>query len=116
MHRAHEDPFMWPGLQDITAWVDFTRLATAAQAAGLEVAGYTTQAQFLLSAGLDQYVAEAAASSPQQQAEQAHALRQLLMPGEMGEAVKVMALRKDSAGDKVPVPEAMSGRDMRSSL
>ena len=52
-HRAHEDPFLYPGLQDISAWVDFTRLAEAASAAGLEVAGYCTQAAFLLGAGID---------------------------------------------------------------
>jgi SAM-dependent MidA family methyltransferase len=115
-HRAHEDPFVWPGLQDITAWVDFSRLGEAALAAGLEVAGYTTQAQFLLAAGLDEQVALETESfvehAPQKQIELAHALRQLVLPGEMGESVKVMALRK---GD-VPVPTAMSGRDMRSSL
>jgi SAM-dependent MidA family methyltransferase len=115
-HRAHEDPFIWPGLQDITAWVDFSRLAEAAQATGMEVAGYTTQAQFLLAAGLDEQVAletqNYVRGDPQKQVELAHALRQLVMPGEMGESVKVMALCK---GD-VSIPTAMSGRDMRSSL
>jgi SAM-dependent MidA family methyltransferase len=115
-HRAHEDPFIWPGLQDITAWVDFSRLAAAAQTAGMEVAGYTTQAQFLLAAGLDEQVARETENTvqgdPQKQVELAHALRQLVLPGEMGESVKVMALRK---GD-VTVPTAMYGRDMRSSL
>jgi SAM-dependent MidA family methyltransferase len=115
-HRAHEDPFIWPGLQDITAWVDFSRLAEAAQATGMEVAGYTTQAQFLLAAGLDEQVAletqHNVQGDPQKQVELAHALRQLVMPGEMGESVKVMALCK---GD-VTIPTAMSGRDMRSSL
>jgi SAM-dependent MidA family methyltransferase len=111
-HRAHEDPLLWPGLQDITAWVDFTLLAESALAAGLEVAGYTTQAQFLLAAGLESYLSATAENEPQAQAEQARALRQLLMPGEMGEAVKVIALSK---GD-VAAPEGFSGRDMRSSL
>ncbi len=120
-HRAHEDPFVWPGLQDITAWVDFSRLADAALEAGMEVAGYTTQAQFLLAAGLDeQLTAENHRNSgegkphgnPQAQAELAHALRQLILPGEMGESVKVMALRRGAAA----TPTAMSGRDMRSAL
>ncbi len=52
-HRAHDNPFLHPGLQDISAWVDFTRVAEAASAAGLEVAGYCTQAAFLLGAGID---------------------------------------------------------------
>ncbi|MGI9289751.1 MAG: SAM-dependent methyltransferase, partial [Gammaproteobacteria bacterium] len=111
-HRVHEDPLLWPGLQDITAWVDFSQLAEAAVEAGLDVGGYTTQAHFLLAAGLESKVTESAMSEPQQQAEQAHALRRLLMPGEMGEAVKAIALTKG----QVKVPEGFSGRDMRSSL
>jgi SAM-dependent MidA family methyltransferase len=111
-HRAHEDPLLWPGLQDITAWVDFTLLAESALAADLDVAGYTTQAHFLMAAGLESYLSATAESESQAQVEQAHALRQLLMPGEMGEAVKVIALSK---GD-VAAPEAFAGRDMRSSL
>jgi SAM-dependent MidA family methyltransferase len=120
-HRAHEDPFVWPGLQDITAWVDFSHLAEAAQAVGMEVAGYTTQAQFLLAAGLDEQVAIETEShadaggtqdEQQKQVELAHALRQLILPGEMGESVKVMALCKGN----VIAPTALAGRDMRSSL
>jgi SAM-dependent MidA family methyltransferase len=120
-HRAHEDPFVWPGLQDITAWVDFSYLAEAAQAVGMEVAGYTTQAQFLLAAGLDELVAietqnyiDAGNTQDEQkkQIELAHALRQLILPGEMGESIKVMALSKGA----VTAPTALAGRDMRSSL
>jgi SAM-dependent MidA family methyltransferase len=111
-HRAHDDPLLWPGLQDITAWVDFSYLAEAAAEAGFEVGGYTTQAQFLLAAGLDEELNAAAAAEPRAQAELAQGLRQLLLPGEMGEAVKVMALTKESG----KVPGAMHGRDMRSSL
>ena len=48
-HRAHDDPFFYPGLQDITAWVDFSACADAAVAAGFEIAGFTTQGQYLLS-------------------------------------------------------------------
>lgn len=51
-HRAHSDPYFWPGLQDITAHVDFTAVAEAAVAAGFTVSGYTTQANFLLNCGL----------------------------------------------------------------
>ncbi len=59
-HRAHADPFTWPGLQDITAWVDFSQLADAAERAQLTVSGYTTQAQFLIGAGLDRQLERAA--------------------------------------------------------
>ena len=51
-HRAHADPFLWPGLQDLTAWVDFSRLAAAALDCQLQVAGYTTQAELLLQGGI----------------------------------------------------------------
>ncbi len=56
-HRAHGDPFNWPGLTDISASVDFTALAEAADGCGLEVSGYTTQAMFLLGCGLDEVLA-----------------------------------------------------------
>ena len=52
-HRAHDDPFVNLGLQDITAWVDFTRVAEAADSAGLEVLGFATQAAFLIGAGME---------------------------------------------------------------
>jgi SAM-dependent MidA family methyltransferase len=105
-HRAHDDPFLLPGLQDITAWVDFTRAAEAADAAGLQVAGYCTQAAFLLGAGIDaelQINAAAAAgdaNAPGQAAvgvaaaRRAAEARQLLLPGEMGENFKALALTR----------------------
>lgn len=85
-HRAHNDPFLNVGVQDITAWVDFTRVAEAADAAGLQVRGFATQAAFLLGLGIEGMIRDARASSQ---------ARQLLMPGEMGEAFKVMALTRD---------------------
>jgi len=108
-HRAHEDSLFWPGLQDITAWVDFSALAAAADAAALEVAGYTTQAQFLLAGGIERLVEPAAAA---EQVATATALRTLLLPGEMGDAVKVLALRRGA----VDLPAGLAGRDMRFSL
>jgi len=110
-HRAHEDPFIWPGLQDITAWVDFSALAHAAAAAGFAVTGYTTQANFLLASGIDERVT-AFPERPQEQVEMARGLRQLLLPGEMGESVKVMALSRGG----VAAPSGLHGRDMRSRL
>lgn len=110
-HRAHEDPFLWPGLQDITAWVDFSRVAESARTVGLDVAGYTTQANFLLAAGIDSFVEESA-GDPVRQLELARGLRTLLLPGEMGEAIKVVALSRGG----VAAPTAMQGRDLRSRL
>ncbi len=91
-HRAHDDPLLYPGLQDITAWVDFTRVAEAADAARLRVAGYCTQAAFLLANDIESDLA--AAVSAVQRARLASQARQLLLPGEMGEAFKVMILTR----------------------
>lgn len=92
-HRAHDDPFFHPGLCDISAWVNFTAVATAAVRSGLEVAGFTTQAGFLLQNGIESLLA--ADMSDVRRARLAHGARQLLLPGEMGESVKVIALAKD---------------------
>jgi len=95
--RAHTDPYINVGVQDITAWVDFTRIAEAALAANLTLSGFATQAGFLLAAGLEALVAEAADSA--QRARLAGEARRLVLPEEMGEAFKFMALTRgyDSA-------------------
>jgi SAM-dependent MidA family methyltransferase len=90
--RAHDDPFVNLGVQDITAWVDFTRVAEAASLAGLEVSGFATQAAFLLALGLERAVA--AAPDTASRARLAGEARRLVMPEEMGEAFKVMALTR----------------------
>jgi SAM-dependent MidA family methyltransferase len=91
--RAHDDPYINLGVQDITAWVDFTRVAEAALEAGLTVSGFATQAAFLVGLGLETLVAEAA--TPLQRARLAGEARRLVMPEEMGEAFKMMALTRD---------------------
>ena len=106
-HRQHEDALWHPGLQDLTAWVDFTGVAEAGLAAGACVAGFTTQAQFLVNAGLDAaYAARLAgleAGEPVEAGAATRALRlaalaqgaqRLLMPQEMGERFKVLSLAK----------------------
>jgi len=110
-HRAHENALLWPGLQDITAWVDFTALTAAAEQADLQVAGYTTQAHFLVAAGIEQLVEELIASDTQLQVAAARGLRQLMLPGEMGDTVKVMAMTRG-----VAAPGGFAGRDMRAAL
>jgi len=97
-HRAHGDPLLYPGLQDITAWVDFTRLAEAAERSGLHVAGYCTQAAFLLASGIE--IELAAITAQPQRARRAAEARQLLLPGELGETFKAMALTR--AADQSP--------------
>jgi SAM-dependent MidA family methyltransferase len=106
-HRAHGDPFAHPGLNDISAWVDFSACAAAAVAAGLDVAGFTTQAQYLVAAlAADPPTAAAAAASIRELA----GLKTLLLPGEMGERFKVLLLRKNVEGAALP------GRDFRARL
>ena len=105
--RAQDDPFAHPGLQDLTAWVDFTRVAEAADAAGLEVLGFATQAALLLSLGIEARVA--AAPDERTRVQRASEARRLLMPEEMGETFKVIAL-----GREVDIPLAgLMHQDMR---
>jgi SAM-dependent MidA family methyltransferase len=89
---AHDDPFINVGVQDITAWVDFTRVAEAALAAGLAVSGFATQAAFLLSLGLEGLVAQARDGIAR--ARLAGEARRLVLPEEMGETFKMIALTR----------------------
>jgi SAM-dependent MidA family methyltransferase len=89
--RAHPDPFLYPGLQDMTAWVDYTELAEASRAAGCTLAGFTTQSFFLAGLEIDQEMQTMAAGDANQFARLANEARQLMLPGEMGERFKAMA-------------------------
>jgi SAM-dependent MidA family methyltransferase len=89
-HHAHADPFWWPGLNDVTAHVDFTAMAEAAHAAGLDVLGYTSQARFLMNCGLLDLVQQALALPAG--AQHANDAQRLLSEAEMGELFKVLAL------------------------
>ena len=91
--RVHDDPYSNIGLQDITAWVDFTRVAEAAAACGLDVRGFCTQAAFLLGTGVQNLVAEE--TDAVAHARLAGEARRLLLPGEMGEAFKAIALTRE---------------------
>jgi SAM-dependent MidA family methyltransferase len=92
--RAHDDPFLWPGLQDMTAHVDFTAVAEAALAADLEVSGYTTQAFFLLDCGLDELLQQAGPTDTTHYIQLAQQAKTLILPGEMGERFKCIALAR----------------------
>lgn len=94
-HRAHPDPFLFPGLQDITAWVDFTAVAKAGTAAGLVLEGFTPQAAFLSASGLDQLLA--GARDERERIRLAQQAKQLVLPGEMGERFRVMGLSRGIA-------------------
>lgn len=91
-HHAHGDPFTAPGLQDITAHVDFTAMADAALAASLQVLGYTSQARFLMNAGLMDLLAQLDPGDAQQYAQAVAPVQKLLSESEMGELFKVLAV------------------------
>ncbi|HEY8011078.1 MAG TPA: SAM-dependent methyltransferase [Rudaea sp.] len=95
-HRAHDDPLILPGVQDITASVDFDALARAGAAAGFVVAAHSTQAQFLIAHGLDEVFAQAHAQASDEAARYALAqqVKRLTLPSEMGERFRVMELRR----------------------
>jgi len=111
-HHAHNDPLVLAGIQDITAWVDFTAAAEAATAAGLGIAGYSAQAQFLIAGGLDAAMAGFESLPLERQLELSQQVKTLTLPGEMGENFKCMALRR---GD-VAAPSAFALADRTHTL
>lgn len=97
-HRAHPDPLRHVGIQDITAWVDFTRVAESAVDLGLEIMGFATQAHFLVSGGIESLLQHAPADTSRQRLGLAAEVRKLLLPGEMGERFKVIGLSRGMTG------------------
>lgn len=96
-HHAHSDPFLWPGLSDLTAHVDFTAIALAGERAGLQVAGYAPQAAFLLGCGILDRLRECGDPKSMTYLREAVAVQKLTSPAEMGELFKVLALAKSEA-------------------
>jgi SAM-dependent MidA family methyltransferase len=93
-HQAHGDPFLWPGLNDITAFVDFTAIAEAAHDAGFDVLGYASQATFLFNCGILECLARRGPEHTADYIRAARAVQRLTTPQEMGELFKVLALGK----------------------
>ncbi|GGC98315.1 SAM-dependent methyltransferase [Undibacterium terreum] len=98
-HHSHPDPFYLPGLQDITAHVDFSAMAIAASEAGLDVIAYMSQAGFLLEAGIGEILMRTPADDPLAYLPQANALQKLISPAEMGELFKVLILGTEVEAD-----------------
>lgn len=111
-HRVHDDPLILPGIQDLTAWVDFTGVATAAADAGLRVAGFVSQSRLLLDGGLEQELAGIERLPTAAQIELSRQARILTMPGEMGEHCKCIGLTRGP----LPTPDALSIGDRAHSL
>jgi len=100
-HRCHNNPFVLPGLQDITSFIDFTAIAESAVVAGADVLGYTSQAGFLMSMGLDQLMVEKSNIDSEQSKDvkkhlqMTQAVKKLTLPHEMGELVKLITFGKN---------------------
>lgn len=93
-HYAHDDPFLYPGLQDITAHVDFSGVAQTAVANGMDMKGYSGQAQFLINCGITDLLGRFSPHDIASYAPIAAQAQKLLSPAEMGELFKVIALSK----------------------
>ena len=111
-HLAHNNPLVLPGIQDLTAWVDFSSVAVAAVAQGFEIAGYSAQAQFLMAGGLEQELKDIAALPVEQRLRLSQQVKTLTLPGEMGERFKCIALRKGA----ITTPTAFSLADRTHTL
>ncbi len=96
-HRQLADPFFLPGLQDLTAWVDFSATADGAKRAGLRVAAYATQAHMLLASGVLEEGQQGARPDDPARLREMQQIQRLLLPGEMGERFKVLALTRNFA-------------------
>ena len=91
-HHAHPDPFYLPGLQDITAHVDFSAMAHSAAEGGAELLGYTSQAAYLIDAGIGDLLLRTSPEDMLRYLPQANAVQRLLSPAEMGELFKVLTI------------------------
>jgi SAM-dependent MidA family methyltransferase len=96
-HRAHAEPLLWPGLCDITAFVDFTALAEAGVGAGFDFVGYAPQGQFLLSSGLLDLVDDGSADEVERVRRTAE-VKRLTLPGDMGERFQAIAFARGIDG------------------
>ena len=105
-HHAHDDPFWLPGLQDITAHVDLSAMALAAEEAGLDLLAYLNQTAFLLAAGIGELLLRTPPEDAARYLPQANAVQKLLSPAEMGELFKVLIV-----GKNVDLPEAIERAD-----
>lgn len=97
-HHVHGDPFFLPGLQDVTAHVDFSAVGAALRAAGLRLHDYDSQAAFLLAHGLLDTIDAGAVPGSLAWLRQTSELQKLVSPAEMGESFKVLVALRDPAG------------------
>ena len=94
-HHAHNDPLVYPGIQDLSAWVDFTAVAEGATNAGMDIRGFVSQGHFLMNGGLETELTEFPSLSIAAQLEVSRQIKMLTLPGEMGEHFKCIGLSKN---------------------
>lgn len=111
-HHVHENPLILPGIQDLTAWVDFSAVAEAAVNGGLDIAGFVSQAQFLIGGGLDQQLANFSELPIDAQLKLSAQIKLLTLPTEMGEHFKCLGLSRGA----LTQPSAFSLADRTTSL
>jgi len=111
-HHAHDNALLYPGIQDLTSWVDFTSLADSAMRAGVDVAGFVTQAHFLMSGGLENELTGFTELSIERQVDLSRQVKLLTLPTEMGENFKCLGLSTAN----IDAPPAFSTSDRRHSL
>jgi SAM-dependent MidA family methyltransferase len=108
-HHAHNDPLYLPGLNDLTASVDFTALAEAGNSAGFGVAAYMPQAQFLIGAGLQQVFEGMQPADEHGRYRLAQEARKLMLPDQMGERFQAMLLARGL--EALPLPAELLAAD-----
>jgi len=111
-HQAHPDPLWYPGLQDITAFVDFTAIAETGTGAGMQLLGYTSQAQYLIASGIETLLAEADPQDTRRYLTISNEAKRLMLPSEMGERFKAIGFSRDLKQDVI----GFAPRDLRSRL
>jgi SAM-dependent MidA family methyltransferase len=111
-HHAHDNALLYPGIQDVTSWVDFTLLAESAIRGGVDVAGFVTQAHFLMNGGLENELADFTDLSVERQVDLSRQVKLLTLPAEMGENFKCLGLRTAD----IDAPPAFAASDRRHSL
>jgi len=111
-HVARADPFVYPGLQDITAFVDFTAIAEAASDSGMRLEGYTSQARFLVDCGIDRLMTETDPDDALRFLKLSNEAKRLMLPGDMGERFKVIGFSRELDKDVT----GFGSQDLRSRL
>lgn len=112
-HRAHGDPYWYPGLNDLSAFVDFTAVAEAGRDAGLSLCAFDSQAGFLESAGIGRVYQDLSHRSERERMRLVQQIKRLMLPGEMGERFKLIGLQRGLEPEQLPQAFQLPGQRHR---